>query len=477
MDASQLARNTTATLASVHEHAADRTWSLLVAHHPSETFFGRRIPVTRTVVLGRHEHQFGGGVLGDENVSRDHAALEVRGEQLYVVDRGSHNGTYRNGERIQQANLLVGDVLELGRLMFVVDYGRIVHERAPDDLPGTSESYLRVIGGLRRPATRGAPVLLWGETGSGKSRLAQFIHEFRGCEGPLKTVRAGALPSTFAEARDLIASAKKGTLLLEALDEANPSAQQWLVDWLDRTLAARPGSADAAYQVIATVQEDPDLIVRRDQLRSDLVHRFRGWRFRIPSLRERRVDIAILAQAFARSYGSPQAVIAQPLMLRLLRHEWPGNVRELEAIIERAAVHNEDKTTIGLFPELRELLRARADPAPAASTASQTHRVHREGLWYCGPDGELQNLSNRKTLARVLAVLVEALEQSRGVPLGIDALLARAWPDERINKRAGANRVYVALTTLRKLGLRDLLVRTDDGYMLDPAVPIAVEVA
>lgn len=471
VDASQLARNATATLASVHEHTADRTWSLVVAHHPQESFFGRRIPVVRSTALGRHEQQFGGGVLVDENVSREHAVLELDGDQLCVVDKGSHNGTYLNGKRVQQAALSVGDTLELGRLLFVVDHARPITEKAPDDLPGVSESYLRVIASLRRPATRGLPLLLWGETGTGKTRMARFVHETRGSAGRFVTMRGSVLPSTFDDARAVLDDAKQGTLFVEGLDEADALAQQWLVDWLDRPLDTRPGTPDAAPQVIASLQGDPDLLVQGGELRSDLVHRFRGWRFRLPPLRDRRVDIPILAQAFARQYGSPFAVIDQPLMLRLLRHDWPGNVRELEAIIERAAIHGEGRTQLGMFPELRELLRE----TPAVARIEASHRVHREGLWFCGPDGEVHNLRTRKTLARVLAVLVESHEQNRGTPLSIDALLARAWPDERIHKRAGANRVYVALTTLRKLGLRDLLVRTDDGYMLDPQTTLSVE--
>lgn len=474
VDASQLARNATATLASVHEHTADRTWSLVVAHHPQESFFGRRIAVVRTTALGRHEQQFGGGVLVDENVSREHAVLELKGDQLSVLDKGSHNGTYLNGKRIQQATLAIGDTLELGRLMFVVDYARSITEKAPDDLPGASEAYLRVIASLRRPATRGLPLLLWGETGTGKTRMARFVHETRGSTGRFVTVRGSVLPSTFDEARALLEDAKHGTLFVEGLDEADALAQQWLVDWLDRPLDSRPGTPDATPQVIASLLHDPDRLVQNNALRSDLVHRFRGWRFRLPPLRERRVDIPILAQAFARRYGSPFAAVDQPLMLRLLRHDWPGNVRELEAILERAAIHGEGRTELGLFPELRELLRE-TPPAAAAARVDASHRVHREGPWYCGPDGEVHNLRTRKTLARVLAVLVEAHEQNRGTPLSIDALLARAWPDERIHKRAGANRVYVALTTLRKLGLRDLLVRTDEGYMLDPQTTLGIE--
>ena len=80
----------------------------------------------------------------------------------------------------------------------------------------------------------------------------------------------------------------------------------------------------------------------------------------------------------------------------------------------------------------------------------------------------------RRALARILAVLVAQRAASPGVPSSMSDLLAAGWPDERVIERAGANRVHVALTALRKLGLRELLLRRDDGYVLDPDADVRV---
>jgi len=464
VEVSPAARNATATLASVSDNPTERPWSLVVAHHPQPEHFGQRCALPNHVSLGRNENQLGAGLLLDQNVSRRHAELAIDGDQLIVTDLGSHNGTFVNGNRIQQSALASGDVLEIGRLLFVVDRARPTTERAPSELPGISEPYLRVISLLRRPATRGAPVVLWGETGTGKARLAQFVHDHRGSRGNVTVMRASTLPKRFDEITAMLERLGEGTVLIKNLDEADLETQRWLVECLDRAGSNRQ-------QIIASFQEDPDALVQLGRLRGELMHRFGGWRFRVPPLRERRVDIPVLAQAFARRFSAAHVTIDQGLMRRLILHDWPGNVRELEAIIERVAAQCEGRSTLESFPELGELL-----SAPSVSVASApAHRVHRDGQWYCGPEGELFRLGSRKTLARVLAVLVESYEQNRGTPLSIGTLLSKAWPNERINQRSGANRVYVALTTLRKLGLRDLLVRNGDGYMLDPDVRLQIE--
>jgi hypothetical protein len=72
----------------------------------------------------------------------------------------------------------------------------------------------------------------------------------------------------------------------------------------------------------------------------------------------------------------------------------------------------------------------------------------------------------------ILEALVDHHHAHPGAGLTLDALLAAGWPGERVVPAAGANRVYVALTTLRKLGLRGLVLSQDDGYLIDPAVPI-----
>jgi predicted ATPase len=91
------------------------------------------------------------------------------------------------------------------------------------------------------------------------------------------------------------------------------------------------------------------------------------------------------------------------------------------------------------------------------------------------PDEAVIDLSSRPQLVRIVRALAEQRVSAPGVALGQDELLAYAWPGERMTSEAGTNRMKVALSTLRKLGLRSLIQRTDDGYLLDPLSPFVLE--
>jgi predicted ATPase len=95
--------------------------------------------------------------------------------------------------------------------------------------------------------------------------------------------------------------------------------------------------------------------------------------------------------------------------------------------------------------------------------------------WFCAHGGPRVDLSRRRQLRLILALLGGERGAHPGRPLGVDALLAGGWPGEVVLPEAGASRVYVAVSTLRRMGLRDLLVRVDDGYMLDPDVAVVTE--
>jgi hypothetical protein len=88
------------------------------------------------------------------------------------------------------------------------------------------------------------------------------------------------------------------------------------------------------------------------------------------------------------------------------------------------------------------------------------------------PNGELIDLAARPQLLRILIALADQRVKAPGSPLAADTLIEQAWPGERMQSDAAHNRVKVALSTLRSLGLRDLLMRNADGYLLDPLVPI-----
>jgi len=466
--------SSTATLHAVDEDQ-DNVWSLVVAHHPRPDIVGQRRILLQSCTMGRHLLDLGPGLFDDEHISREHARLDVEGPTLQIRDLDSHNGTLINGVAVASERLEHGDVIGMGRLLLLVERSlRIPDVFPPEDLPGISEPYLRVIQTLRNASERRASVLIWGETGTGKDTLADFVRAGVSPHDRHAKLFGPTLPEDHGVLRAAVDGMRDGgSVHIDRIDEANPLAQQHLITWLDHT--ARGDALPV--RLIATSLNDPDDLVRDGRLRPDLLHRFRGWRIRLPPLRERRSDIVVLTQTFARRYAGPSALVDGGLMLRLVRHGWPGNVRELEAIVERAAVARPGDT-LRPFPELSALLSTPTTPT-AISTAgrepsSRPHVVHRQGLWHRNPQGKVQDLRRHRTPARVLAVLLEHRESGSTEALPVEVLLARAWADERLDPRSGANRVYVALTTLRKLGLRDLLLRTETGYMLDPDAPVTI---
>ncbi|MHB8876894.1 MAG: ATP-binding protein, partial [Myxococcaceae bacterium] len=111
---------------------------------------------------------------------------------------------------------------------------------------------------------------------------------------------------------------------------------------------------------------------------------------------------------------------------------------------------------------------APARPAPLAAALV----VAADGAWFSHPDGARADLCRYRALRRILARLAEQRLGAPGEGLTVQALLEVGWPGERVIPRAGANRVYVAVATLRKLGLKELLLSRGGRYLLDPRVPI-----
>ncbi len=92
--------------------------------------------------------------------------------------------------------------------------------------------------------------------------------------------------------------------------------------------------------------------------------------------------------------------------------------------------------------------------------------------WFCPPGGTWQDFRRRAAIRRLLFALAEARRTSPGVALSVERLIEAGWPGQKIDHQASKNRLYVALATLRSLGLREALASRDDGYLLDPRVPL-----
>ena len=245
---------------------------------------------------------------------------------------------------------------------------RLRRQAVVDSIVGADGGLREVMVHVDRVATTDAPVLLLGETGSGKEVIARAIHDrSRRHEGPIVRVNCGAIPSQLVDSalfghergsftgatearRGWFERAHGGTLMLDEVGELPLEAQVRLLRVLqegtiERVGGQRPLTVDV--RIVAATHRDLLGMVREGRFREDLWYRISVFPLRIPSLRERREDLPALAAFFAaqageRLGGAPLALDAQDLDL-LLGYHWPGNVRELAAVIERAVILGQGK--------------------------------------------------------------------------------------------------------------------------------------
>jgi len=209
-------------------------------------------------------------------------------------------------------------------------------------------------------AESGHPVLLHGETGSGKTHLARLIHRSGNrVRHPFVRVNCAAIPDTlferevfghvrgaFTDARDgaegFLEAANTGVLFLDEISELPLATQPKLLAVLEDGCFRRLGSTREVrvdVQVVAATNRDLAEMVRQRQFRDDLYYRLSVLRYRVPPLRERRDEIPGLVQEMLRYIarpGTPPAVVPAEAMAVLQRYGWPGNIRELENALRTA---------------------------------------------------------------------------------------------------------------------------------------------
>jgi len=217
---------------------------------------------------------------------------------------------------------------------------------------------------LERVAAADVPLLIGGETGTGKGLFARVVHaESRRSSGPFVEVNCAALPEGLLESelfghekgaftgaarsrRGLFAQADGGTLFLDEIGDIPPSLQVKLLHVLEEGMV-RPVGSDRASKIdvrlIAASHRDLRKSVREGLFREDLFYRIDVVSLQLPPLRERRDDIPFLTEHFLREQRSrhpysPVVCFSPDAMKRLLEYDWPGNVRELSHVIERACV-------------------------------------------------------------------------------------------------------------------------------------------
>jgi two-component system response regulator HydG len=227
------------------------------------------------------------------------------------------------------------------------------------DLVAESAAMRAVLETAHQVAPTDATVLLLGDSGTGKSQLARWIHyQGRRSAGPFVEVHCAAFPETLLEAELFgyekgaftgatearpghLAAANGGSIFLDEIGEVTPATQVKLLRFLqERRFVPLGATAERQVdaRVIAATNRDLDAAVREGTFREDLYYRLNVFAIRVPPLRERTDDVWPMTERFLRSRGVSPDKLSRAVRERLLAHGWPGNVRELENALERALI-------------------------------------------------------------------------------------------------------------------------------------------
>ncbi len=316
------------------------------------------------LTIGTEQSQF--LRLSDPCVSRHHCVIRVSDDGLVCDDLESTNGTFVSGHRIKSAVLAPGDTITVGETELAVE---LLDETVSEPLSradrfgrvlGRSCEMRRMFALLERVASSNATIMIEGETGTGKSLLAEAIHEASPRAGrPFVVIDCGALPPGLLESElfghergaftgavearmGLFESANGGTILLDEIGELPLDLQPKLLRTLERRVIRRVGAhreIPVDVRLIAATHRDLRCAVNQKTFRSDLWYRLNTVRVVVPPLRERRDDIAMLVAEFYRDLvGDPNAAPSTELVRTMTRGVWRGNVRELRSAVERSLV-------------------------------------------------------------------------------------------------------------------------------------------
>jgi DNA-binding NtrC family response regulator len=350
-------------------------------------------------------------VISGSAASRRHARIEKRGGALAVLDLGSKNGVFVDGARVNVAPLVPGALLRVG------DWVAIVHESAGQAGDSVRELFGGMVGSAalgraldvaRLAAPSGLPILIGGETGTGKELVARAVHAASGRRGEFVAVNCAALTESLLDAelfghergaftgadraRDgWVRQADGGTLFLDEIGELSPSGQAKLLRALEQREVTPVGSSRGVpvdLRVVAATHRDLARLVSENGFRADLYARLEGATVQLPPLSGRRQDIMELFLRFAESaLGRPSPRLSSRFVERLLWYDWPRNVRELRHVAEKMAVlcAGEPEWRRRHLSELLPVSAARPAVVPSPLEAPGTHeRDVKAALAACG---------------------------------------------------------------------------------------------
>jgi len=341
--------------------------------------------------------------MADPWLSSTHARLTYVLRRWVLEDAGSKNGCMVQGVRKTQAQLVDGDIIELGYTFFIFreDLAREPGDSMIFEAPSSAEkstgklatllpSLERNFSRLSAVAKSTVSVLIEGETGTGKEVVARTLHEQSDRRGDFVAINCGALPRDLVEGElfgfrrgafsgatedrpGLLRSADRGTLFLDEIGDLPAPSQAALLRVLQER-EVRPVGATRSIpvdlRVIAATHRPLERMVENGTFRADLFARLAGYRIELPPLAMRREDLGVITGTILRDLSPERAAsieLAPRAARALLYYPWPGNVRELEKCLESALVLIGDGTRI----EIEHL------PAAVQTALSDTNLARR----------------------------------------------------------------------------------------------------
>jgi transcriptional regulator with PAS, ATPase and Fis domain len=293
------------------------------------------------------------------------------------------------------------------------------------EMIGRDEKMLVVFEWIRTAAKSDISVLVLGPTGSGKELVAKMIHELsRRSDAKFQAVNCAALPDTlfeseifgyekgaFTGAHDRkpgrLELANDGTLFLDEIGDMSLIAQAKLLRVLEERRFERLGgnkSIAVDFRLISATNRPLEQFVRDGRFREDLYYRVNAFAIRLPSLRERQVDIPVLGERFLKRYCAAQGLpldskaFSREAIDLLCSYHWPGNIRELESTVSRAALSSPGRTIrasdIEFLHASMPVAHSTGERLPSLADAERAHivRVLEAVEW------------NKKEAARVLDI-------------------------------------------------------------------------
>jgi two-component system nitrogen regulation response regulator GlnG len=401
--------------------------ALTIVYHPElrrigdrvilgELATGREARISRAAPRFAPPRQPRGAPLDHPWLSRTPFVLRPRADGGVILDpHDSRTRIVADGDLVDRPRVLSpeqlqrGVLLELSKRVLLLLHMFTLHaERDTGDLGlvGHSDYSARVRDDIRRIAGLDVPVLIRGETGTGKELVATAIHESGvRASGPLVCVNMAALPPALAAAElfgatrgaftgatrgqdGFFRSAAGGTLFLDEIGAAPPELQAMLLRALETSEiyalgAQRPERVDV--RIIAATDAHLEALIERGAFSAPLLHRLAGYEIYIPPLRERRDDIARLLLHFLGLHlaetgdthlldrTDPAPWLPLALTRQLMQHHWPGNVRQLRNFVRQLVISSRGEPLASLSPALLRQLADAAPPVVAEPPAPPPH--------------------------------------------------------------------------------------------------------